>query len=158
MCDSMHSSEVRWRDWSESETAWGEVGKHSDLDWKTLSLVLHNQPHLGEITVPMATQLIAWNCCGCGCHGNTLHYIGVKSPPLRIPILQFYVHLNKSPSHTHTHRGHNWSHESQWWFVKISDCDNFDRYCDMIKKNYKWNNGLIFANSDVPLCLDKNRE
>lgn len=61
MCDSTRSSEVRWRDWSETERQ--HEGKSVNTQVQTekySSLFLSfNRPLICEITVPMATQLIA---------------------------------------------------------------------------------------------------
>lgn len=59
----------------EWKTAWGEVGKHSGLDRKILLFSLSTSLSWARLLFPWQRSWLHWNCCGCGCHGNTLHYI-----------------------------------------------------------------------------------
>lgn len=59
----------------EWKTAWGEVGKHSGLDRKILLFSLSTSLSWARLLFPWQRSWLHENCCGCGCHGNTLHYI-----------------------------------------------------------------------------------
>lgn len=91
------------------KTAWGEVGKHSGLDRKILlsPSFSPNLPLSGEITVPMATQLIAWKLLWLWVPWQhiTLHYTGVKSLPVSLCCVLFaYTYTSSAPSWWHTPR------------------------------------------------------
>lgn len=118
MCDSMRYSEVRWRDWSESERQhegkWVNTQVYTEK-YSFLSFAF-NQPLSSEITVPMATQLIAWKLLWLWVPWQhiTLHYAGVKSLPASLCCGFAYAYTCQPVLMTHSHTGCYWSHGSSW--------------------------------------------
>ena len=115
MCDSTCYSEVWWRDWSESERQ--HEGKWINTPFSKILLSLHlslflpfNQPLSSEITVPMATQLIAWKLLWLWVPWQhiTFHYTGVKSLPASLCCSSEYTYTSIRRNDTHT--GRYWSH------------------------------------------------
>lgn len=91
------------------KTAWGEVGKHSGLGRKILlSLFFSLSTSLSRVRLlfPWQRSWLHENCCGCGCHGNTLHHIILV---LRASPRSYVAVLCMSPCHDDTHRGSLWS-------------------------------------------------
>lgn len=92
------------------KTAWGEVGKHSALDRKKYFSLSTSLSRV-RLLFPWQRSWLHENCCGCGCHGNTLHYTGVKSLPACVRCVAVLAHAYVTPSWGHTQRP---LHVSPW--------------------------------------------